>query len=318
MSTRPGAGPVVVGIDAAGSAGDALDWAAAEAAARGCPLRIVHALRPPAPADPCGVLPPVDLLAHDAAAALLRDAADRARRVAAELPVSTHLVPGAPAAVLLARARGAGLLVLGGRSRRGPRALLTRPLSARVIARACAPVAVVPAPRAADEPVRAAPRVVVGVDGSPASAAALGHGLAAARRRGVPLVTVHAWTPDPHVDIEGFPAGPDQTEAVARRLLEDALRPVTAGSPGVAVVGRLVRDDPGHALVAASRGAALLVLGASRRGWLRELVPGSTGRRVLRHSPCPTTVVPRVAGAVPPARSGDLHRPARPGPRSTG
>ena len=49
--------PVVVGIDDAGSADDALDWATAEAAARGCPLRVVHAFQPPLPADPYGVVP---------------------------------------------------------------------------------------------------------------------------------------------------------------------------------------------------------------------------------------------------------------------
>ena len=53
--TRPGKpGPVVVGVDEAGSAEDAADWATAEAAARGCPLRAVHAFRPPLPTDAYG------------------------------------------------------------------------------------------------------------------------------------------------------------------------------------------------------------------------------------------------------------------------
>jgi nucleotide-binding universal stress UspA family protein len=313
VAGEPGAaaGPVVVGIGPGRPSGGALEWAAAEAAARGRPLRIVHALGPSVPADPCGVLPPVAPSARDAAGALLRDAAARARRVVPDLPVSTRLVPGAAAAVLLAEARGAGLLVLG--RRRGPRARLTRPLPARLAARAGAPVAVVPARgAAAADP---APRIVVGVDGSAAGAAALGHGLAAARRRGVPLVAVHAWTPDPLVDVEGLPAAPERTEAAARRLLDDVLRAWTAGSPGVPVVGRVVRDDPGSALVAASRGAALLVLGASERGRLGGLLPGATGRRVLGRSACPTALVPRDAGGAPRGRTRDLHRPA---PRSTG
>jgi hypothetical protein len=40
-------GAVVVTVDDDGSAADAVDRAAAEAANRGCPLRIVHAFRPP-------------------------------------------------------------------------------------------------------------------------------------------------------------------------------------------------------------------------------------------------------------------------------
>lgn len=292
MSTPVASTPVVVGIDGAGSAWDALDWAAAEAAARGCPLRIVHAFHPPVPADPYGVIPPMDLLtAHEAAQALLRHAATRAHRVVSDLPMSTQLVPGTAAHALLTDTPDAGLLVLGGRDRRGLRALLTRSLSARVAAHACCPVAVVRTQPGAGAPACSAPRVVVGVDGSAASAFALAHGLRAARRRGVPLVALHAWTPDPPADIEGFSAIPDQAEGTARRLLEDTVRPWTTASPDVAIISRLVCDEPGHALVTESRGAALLVVGAPQRGRLRHLLSGSTSRRALRHSHCPTTVV---------------------------
>lgn len=42
MIQRSERGPVVVGVDGSGSALDALDWAAAEAATRHRPLRVVH------------------------------------------------------------------------------------------------------------------------------------------------------------------------------------------------------------------------------------------------------------------------------------
>ncbi len=286
-------GPVVVGVDAAGSAADAVEWATAEAAARGCPLRIVHALSPPLPADPYGTSPPVNLLAaRETAGALLHHAAARAHVVAPDLPVATHLVPGGAVRALLAQARDARLLVLGGRDRRGLRTLLTRSITARVAAHACCAVAVVRTRRTADGAPCPAPRVVVGVGASSTGAAALDHGIGAARRRGVPLVAVHAWTPDPPVDVEGFCAGPDQAEAVARRLLDETLRSRAAAAPDVAVVGKLVCDRPDRALVTEARGAALLVVGAAERGYLRGLVSGSTARRVLRRSPCPTAVVP--------------------------
>jgi nucleotide-binding universal stress UspA family protein len=279
--------PVVVGIDASGSAADAVDWATAEAAARGCPLRIVHAFSPPPAADPHGSGPSVNLRA---AGALLRDASARAHRIAPDLPVSTHLVPGSAVRVLVAQARDAGLLVLGGRDRRGLRALLGRSTSARVAARARCAVAVVRSRPTAQGAACSAPRVVAGVGDPATTAAVLDHGMRAAHQRGVPLVAVHAWTPDPPADVDGVRADPDQTEAAARRLLDQAVR--TAASPDVVVVDELVCDRPDRALVARSRGAALLVVGAPERGRLRGLVSGSTARRVLRHSHCPTAVVP--------------------------
>ena len=59
MSPTGTRGSVVVGIDGTGAADDALDWATAEAAARGCRLRIVHAFRPSLLVDPYGVVPPL-------------------------------------------------------------------------------------------------------------------------------------------------------------------------------------------------------------------------------------------------------------------
>ena len=55
MSPNSSPTPVVVDIDDRATAEDALDWAPAEAEARGCPLRVVHAFQPPVPADPYGV-----------------------------------------------------------------------------------------------------------------------------------------------------------------------------------------------------------------------------------------------------------------------
>jgi nucleotide-binding universal stress UspA family protein len=95
--TRPGKpDPVVVGVDEAGSAEDAVDWATAEAAARGCPLRVVHAFRPPLPADAYGFASPIDsfVTAHTAAQLILGDAVTRARSVAPGIDVSTRLVRG--------------------------------------------------------------------------------------------------------------------------------------------------------------------------------------------------------------------------------
>ena len=121
MTRRGKPDPVVVGVDEAGSAEDAVDWATAEAAARGCPLRVVHAFRPPLPADAYGFASPIDsfVTAHTAAQLILGDAVTRARSVAPGIDVSTRLVRGTAARALLGEARDARLLVLGSRGRSG-------------------------------------------------------------------------------------------------------------------------------------------------------------------------------------------------------
>ena len=110
-------GPVVVGVDRAGSANDAVDWATAEAAARGCSLRIVHVFRSPLATDAYGLAMPIDSVTrtHTAAQLVLQAAVARARSVAPDTEVSARLLTGTTARVLLDQARDAQLLVLGGR-----------------------------------------------------------------------------------------------------------------------------------------------------------------------------------------------------------
>jgi nucleotide-binding universal stress UspA family protein len=112
---------VVVGIGADALDGDALPWAAAEAAARGSPLRLVHTLPSATWLDPYGVIPPPECLAtRGADAADLIDAAlELAELVAPEVASSGRVVPGAPARILAHESRHAALVVLGGRCRDG-------------------------------------------------------------------------------------------------------------------------------------------------------------------------------------------------------
>ncbi|MHA6619898.1 universal stress protein [Pseudonocardia sp. DLS-67] len=277
--------PVVVGVDRAGSARDAVDWAAAEAATRGCGLRIVHALHPMLPADPYGVGSPIDSLhaALDAAESVVSRGVARAREVVSDIEVTTRLVCGSAAGVLLDEASRSQLLVLGRRDRRGLRARLARSVSAHVAAHASCPVVVVrPAP-VDDRP--GAPRVVVGIDGVSTLSPALGFAFQAARQRGIPLAAVHAWAPDRPADLEAVHAPSTIAEASARRSLERALHRWHSQYPDVPVVTRLVREDPAGAVAAESRGAALVVVGSGGR------VRGSVSRSVLRRGHCPLAIV---------------------------
>ena len=280
--------PVVVGVGAARSSWDALDWAAAEAATRGCPLRIVSACTPPVAPGPFA--PVADLGGPGGAAtdALLQEAAERARTVASELVVTTRAVIGGPVAALTCQP--AQLLVVGTCAPGPVRSALVGSVSVAVSSRAACPVVVVP-PRREVAPGPSRARVVVGVDGTDLSAPAVGVALSAAVQRGIGLTAVHAWTPRPPADVGGIGDDWVAAEAVARHRLAAALTPWRRRFPDVDVRLTPVPDDPARALAEESAGAALVVVGARGRGCLTGALFGSVSQAVLRHASCPAVVV---------------------------
>jgi nucleotide-binding universal stress UspA family protein len=111
------AGPVIVLVDDPRSDGDAIEWAAAEAAIRGSDLRIVHAFRWPYALDPIGDLV-VDPRYYRAAEAVVAEAADRAHEVDRNLRVTTDVYPGRVTSALVKAARRTdGALVVVGPER---------------------------------------------------------------------------------------------------------------------------------------------------------------------------------------------------------
>lgn len=322
MSAATRKGAVVVAIDDAGTAADAVDWASAEAAARRCPLRIVHALRSPLPADPYVLAPSVEnfFTARTTAETLLGNAATRAGSVASDIVISTRLLRGTPRHALLEVAHGAQLLVLGSRALRG---VLARSVSVHVAAHATCPVVIIHPAQGLSGPGWSPPRVVVGVDASPASTAAVGYAFGAARQRGLPLIAVRAWSPDRpgdpadrSVDPEAIWGTKTLAEFLARRSLDRALARWRPEFGDVAVHATIVRGDPAQVLIAQSHGAALLVIGSRARGHLRGTVSGSVSQALLRDGHSPLAVIHHdPLTAQPPAIAPPEHNPR---PNGTG
>ncbi|MDN5919991.1 MAG: universal stress protein [Pseudonocardia sp.] len=287
---------VVVAVDDAGTAGDAVDWASAEAATRRCPLRIVHVFHQPL-ADPYCIAAATDnlLTARATAEGVLRKAAARAHSVASDIEVSTTALRGTPSHTLLGQTAGAQLLVLGSRARHGLRGLLTRSVSIHLAAHAACPVVVIRPTQPADAPGWSPPRIVVGVDATESSA--LGFAFQAARQRGLPVFAVRAWTPDRPTDLEGISGPTTLAELLARRALERALGRWRPEFPDVPVHTTLVRGDPAQALINQSHGAALLVIGTRGHGHLRGTMLGSVTQTVLQHGHSPLAVIHDTATA---------------------
>ncbi|WP_236825661.1 MULTISPECIES: universal stress protein [unclassified Blastococcus] len=277
---RHGSAPVVVRVTAASD--DAVDWAAAEASIRGLPLRLV---------SPEG-----------ATAGELGAAASRARAVDRDLAVESCRFSGSALPALLRESRTAALLVLGAPAATGLTRLGSGRAPLRLASSGACPVTVVRAlPRATDQ--RSRPRVVVGIDGAPSSGPALGFAVRAARGRGLPLTVVHAWSPDTPADLEGVCAPRAVTEAGAARLVDRTLASWRQELLDVPVTAELRCGDAASALVAASGGAALVVLGIPGRRRPTGAVR-SVGRRVLAGVAGPVVVIGPEGCDAEPGRRG--------------
>jgi nucleotide-binding universal stress UspA family protein len=280
---------VVVGIDGSGSALRAVRWAAAEATRRAVPLRVVTAFdwsRNHAIGEIRLGASYRDIMLQQARRNLA-DAAAVAERAAGGIPVEQQLVVGFPLAVLAAESERAQLVVIGDRGLGGVTGLLLGSVAIGLSAHAECPLVVV---RGDEDPDPAAP-VVVGVDGSPLSEAALAFAYEAAAARGVHLVAVHTWR-EVLGDLEVAPLLDwAAIETEEHEVLAERLAGWGEKYPDVPVRRVVAKDRPAHALVEQSRGAQLLVVGSRGRGGLAGLLLGSVSHAVLHRSHCPVAVV---------------------------
>ncbi|HVK35029.1 MAG TPA: universal stress protein [Microlunatus sp.] len=140
-------------------------------------------------------------------------------------------------------------------------------------------------------------KIVVGVDVSPSSTAALAWAADYARLTGDTLVAVHAM-PIPaalaSVGVLGAPAPApvDSLDEVYRRDVEDVF---SAVHPDPDWRLEFYHDDPGPAVVGAARDAAAIVVGTHEHTGLGRLVYGSVSRYCLSHAKVPVVAVPVVA-----------------------
>lgn len=149
--------------------------------------------------------------------------------------------------------------------------------------------------------------VAVGVDGSPASDAALVYALeeATARRAGVLAVT--AWwvgpvLPEHHRDA--MRAGRHTAEVLQAGAIARAQAEVD-DSPEV--LTRLEHGDASAALLEAARRTACLVIGSEHKGLLRRVSEGSVSARVVRNCEVPVVVVPWLSPAALAVRQLDVY-----------
>lgn len=280
---------IVVGVDPSPSGAAALEWALREAVSTGASLHAIRAWTPSAYAMEAYAYgaPDVEFVESNQA----QHEADEQLKLATErvagadtIDCTATAVPAAPSQVLVEQASHSAMVVVGSRSSGALSRAVLGSVSSAVLHHATTPVVVVPEPRDSDG---AAPRVIVGVDHSPAALTALAAAATQARRRGATLVPVFV-----HEPIE-VPLGGMHPPDLAR--LEDTERHQLTGAAEAAgatdVQAEVLVGHPSAQLLAAARPQDLLVVGSRGRGGFTGLLLGSTSTQVVQHAPCPVLVV---------------------------
>jgi nucleotide-binding universal stress UspA family protein len=274
---------IVAGYDGSPGSGEALRWAAREAQARGTTLTVCLAWAPD------HMMLPTEAALSDLARQRGREILDRGLPYAESAlgpgRVRAELVGEPAARALCERSRTAEMVVVGSRGHGGLAGLRLGSVPWHLAAHGHGRIVVV---RGKWRPVNESPGpVVAGVDGSPASWAAITFAFEEAALRDVPLVAVCALA-----DAPGLLGG-------AHRLEEGFSHAMTLQEkehPEVTVLRQVTVGSPRPALLAAAAGAQLLVLGARGLGGLDGMTLGSVAQVLLHHAACPVAIVHPSAG----------------------
>jgi nucleotide-binding universal stress UspA family protein len=139
-------------------------------------------------------------------------------------------------------------------------------------------------------------RIVVGVDGSEQSVAALRWAADEARLRGDTLQVVTVWE-FPQAAFLASAGGvlpPDlstELDRRAREVQESAVRKALGPEGHDTVTTKVVEGVPAVVLIEASDGADMLVLGSRGFGGFRGLLLGSIGHQCTQHANCPVVII---------------------------
>jgi nucleotide-binding universal stress UspA family protein len=138
--------------------------------------------------------------------------------------------------------------------------------------------------------------IVVGVDGSECSKAALAFAAGEAALRGAHLIVVSAWEVPPAVYGGGFAPALDAEmlrgfSEGAQAIVEAAVVSVKKAQPSVECDANAVEGQPADILLKEAAGATLIVVGNRGLGGFASLLLGSVSQQVVHHAACPVVIV---------------------------
>jgi nucleotide-binding universal stress UspA family protein len=132
-------------------------------------------------------------------------------------------------------------------------------------------------------------RIVVGVDGSPASLDALRWAVGQASLTGAVVEAVTAWQVP--ATYGGFPIDAGTDWRANAQVIQDTAVKEALGDEATAVAGSIAGGHPVRVLLDAAAGAELLVVGSRGHGGFAGMLLGSVSEHVVAHAPCAVVVI---------------------------
>ena len=279
---------IVVGYDTSPSSTEAANWAASEAATRRRMLRIVACYEIPLGAGVGAAWSTGDVLDTFEKATL--ESAQSVKAVLTlrypELEIDVAACLGPPRALLIQGLDPTDVLVVGTSNHEGAAGFLLGSTSCWATRHSPCPVVVVRGAASRGRP----DRIVVGIDGSVSSDAALLWAADEADLHGVDLVVVHSWD-YPYLGVDTHAAQARDLTRIDAAIVLDRAAEFARQRCGVTVKDVLVEASAASALLDSVRDGDVLVLGAEGRGAIAAGLLGSTVNSVVEQSAVPVVVV---------------------------
>ncbi|KQM60707.1 hypothetical protein ASE64_03365 [Agreia sp. Leaf210] len=213
-----------------------------------------------------------------------------------------RVIEGSAARDLVKESRSADLLIVGSRGHGGFAGLVLGSVSAQCAAHAHCPVMIIRDSHTVADDQGDAP-IIVGHDGSQNADDALEWALTTAEILSSPVTVVRTWNFDripPQFSEEfGYVSSFEEvTGRVQRDLIAETLDQIsTHPTVEVSLVASLAQ--PAEALITASTGARMTVVGSRGHGGFAGLVLGSVSAECAAHAHSPVVIVPRRDSANP-------------------
>ncbi|WP_426319912.1 universal stress protein [Microbacterium sp. E-13] len=134
-----------------------------------------------------------------------------------------------------------------------------------------------------------ADRVIVGVDGSKSSVAALRYAARIAEAFDAPIEAVTAWSYPPFAEPALMTEWSPESDAAA--ILDDAIAEAFGDAPPRELTRSVLVGPAARALIERSEGCAMLVLGSRGLGGFAGLLLGSVSAACAAHAKCTVVIV---------------------------